>query len=217
MESTTNEPQARLHLVSGNTDITAQTKLNLIPLTEIISRIRKGTYKSAIARIRTLAAQGETDEANKLKKNLPYFVFGVVEGSRKAENVVQANGIILDFDHVSDIESFKKQAAERIPNAKYVFQSPTDGVKVLIPFRLPVSDRALYKQLWELLAEEAENQMGIKPDPTHDMCRACFVSWDTELITTQNEQLEWSFGGRRYRRMPIRLYGALRKALVHPQ
>ena len=201
METTPTTKQAtanseNLHLVSANSCITDQKKLNLVPLTEIISRIRKGTYQAAIQRIRTLAAQGETDEANRLKKNLPYFVFGVVEGSRKAENVVQANGIILDFDHVSDIEEFKKQAAEKIPNAKYVFRSPTDGVKVLIPFRIPVTDRVLYKRLWDLLAEEAKQQMGLEPDPTHDMCRACFVSWDTELITTQNETFDVETWGK---------------------
>lgn len=184
---------SKLEMVSGSNDITRQAKLAVVPLAIVMDKIKAGKYQEKVARIRDLYARGEVEAANKLKKTLSYFVYGIVNGSRKAENVVQANGIILDFDHVGEIEAFKRKAAENIPGAKYVFRSPNDGVKVLIPFSVPIADPLAYRKIWEFVAEEAENQMGIKPDPTHDMCRACFVSWDKELIKTQNEALDVEF------------------------
>lgn len=176
--------------VSGSHDITQQIDMNLVPLTVVMDKIRKGSYRISIEKIREFAAKGDLISAAKWKKNLPYFVYGVIKGSRKAENVVQANGIVFDFDHVKDIEAFKKLAAEKIPGAKYVFRSPNDGVKVLVPFNVPVTEKKLYKFIWAALAQEAENLLGVKPDATADMCRACFVSWDKDLISTHNEPLD---------------------------
>jgi len=181
---------SKLEMVSGSDDITKQNKLAVVPLAIVMDKIKKGKYQEKVGRIRDLHARGELDAANKLKKTLSYIVYGIVDGVRKAENVVQANGIIFDFDHVADIEGFKQQAAQRIISAKYVFRSPVDGVKVLVPFSQPVCDRTQYRRIWEMMAQEIENQMGVAPDPTSDMCRACFVSWDPNLITTNNDPLE---------------------------
>ncbi|PKN72125.1 MAG: hypothetical protein CVU50_08255 [Candidatus Cloacimonetes bacterium HGW-Cloacimonetes-3] len=175
--------------VSAGHDI-AQPNLNLVPLTEVIKKIRNGNYRAAIEKIREFSAKDDSESVAKWKKNLPYFVYAVIKGTRKAENVVQANGIVLDFDHVADIEAFKQLAAEKIPGAKYVFRSPNDGVKVLVAFSRAVTEKNLYKEIWDALSQEAENLLGKKPDATADMCRACFVSWDKELISTHNEPLD---------------------------
>jgi hypothetical protein len=177
-------------MVSGSHDIGKQLNMNLVPITVMMDKIRKGSYRISIEKIREFSAKGDSENVAKWKKNLPYFVYGIIKGTRKAENVVQANGIVLDFDHVADIEAFKQLAAEKIPGAKYVFRSPNDGVKVLVAFSMPVTEKKLYKFIWDALAQEAENLLGVKPDATADMCRACFVSWDAELLTTHNEPLD---------------------------
>lgn len=172
----------QLHMVSTAPNITS-TSMELKPLTEIIESIRNGAYQTHINQIRNFAAKGDSDSLSKWKKNLPYFVYGILQGNRKAENVTQANGIVLDFDHVPDIEAFKQKAAEKLPGTRYVFRSPNDGVKVLVAFTKPVSDHKQYKRIWDSLVQEAENHLGIKPDATSDISRACFVSWDENLLT----------------------------------
>ncbi|MCK9309435.1 MAG: DUF3987 domain-containing protein [Candidatus Cloacimonetes bacterium] len=179
----------KLGLVSVGFAI-AKPEVVLKPLVDVMSRIKNGSYKAMVKQIRDYAANGDNANVAKWKKNLPYFVYGVVNGTRKAENVQQCNGIVLDFDHVEDIEAFKLKAVEMIPGAKYIFRSPNDGVKVLVAFAKPVAEPKLYKLIWDSLAQEAENLMGKKPDATADMSRACFVSWDEELICTQNEALD---------------------------
>ena len=180
----------QLYMVSVNNDICSQSDMKLVPLTEVINRIKKGTYKDAIREIRLKAAQGRPEEVSTRKKSLPYFVYGVVKGARKADHVEQANGIIFDFDHVAEIEDLKNQAATRIPGAKYLFRSPNDGVKVMIAFNEPVRDMNSYKLIWDAMAQEAENAVGIKPDATPDPCRACFMSWDENLLITDNSPLD---------------------------
>ncbi|MDD2230357.1 MAG: DUF3987 domain-containing protein, partial [Candidatus Cloacimonetes bacterium] len=179
----------KLGLVSCGYDI-AKTVMEPKPLAEVMAKIQNGSYRAAVEKIRQFSANNDTASVAKWKKNLPYFVYGVVNGTRKAENVSQANGIVLDFDHVEDIEAFKQKAVEMIPGAKYIFRSPNDGVKVLVAFAKPVAEPKLYKLIWDSLAQEASNLLGKKPDATADMCRACFVSWDAALICTENEALD---------------------------
>ena len=215
MGSSQNENYAnQLELVSVSHDITQQTDMNLVPLAEVINKIRKGIYKIPVRKIREFAAKGDAEMVAKLKKNLPYFVLSIIKGNRRAENVSQANGIVFDFDHVKDIEAFKKLAATKIPGAKYVFRSPNDGVKVLVQFSRAVTEKKLYKFIWDALAQEAENLLGVKPDATADMCRACFVSYDADLISTHNEPLDVEMFrqgcGDRGRGVPITGHPSLR-------
>ncbi len=172
----------QLELVSVSNDITQQTNMSLVPLSEVMKHIQMGSYRAAVEKIREFAAKNDRESLSRWKKNLPYFVCGILKGSRKENNVIQVNGIVFDFDHVADIEAFKDLAAERIPGARYIFRSPNDGVKVIVSFSRPVTERKLYKVIWEMLAQEAQNQLGHRPDATADMCRACFVSWDENLI-----------------------------------
>lgn len=181
---------SKLEMVSGSHNITSQDKMAVVRLELVMDKIKMGKYQEKVTKIRDLYARGETEAANKLKRTLSYIVYGIVDGPRKADNVVQANGIIFDFDHVADIEAFKQQAAKRIIGALYIFRSPVDGVKVLVPFSKPVCDRTMYRLIWDAMAQEIENQMGVAPDATSDMCRACFVSWDPLLICTHNDPID---------------------------
>lgn len=179
-----------LDKVSGNSCISQKADLNVVPLEAVLRKIKSGAYQASIENIRKLNERGDKEAATKAKKNLSYFVYGIVKGPRKAENVIQANGIVFDFDDIEDTEAFKQEAAQKIPCAKYLFRSPGNGVKVLVPFSKPVSDRSQYKLIWDNLAEEIEHQMKVKPDATADICRACFVSWDPFLLITANEPLD---------------------------
>ena len=61
------------------------------------------------------------------------------------------NGLIIDIDDVADIEEGKKEL-EALPCARYIFRSPYNGIKVIIPFNRPVTDKDTYMTLWKYCA-----------------------------------------------------------------
>ena len=121
-----------------------------------------------------------------MKLRLPYFVYGVL-GPRSEENVRQVNGIVFDFDRVGDFTAAKQKLMDAAPWFRWLFRSPVDGLKLMVPFSRPVTDNAEYTRIWKLLKAEIEAKSGLKADNTPDLCRACFLSWDDDVITCPEE------------------------------
>ena len=168
-----------LRIVSLGSRITRPEKLVRIPLQTIIANIQNGTYRALLEPLR---AESDPEKRAGLKRKLPYFVFAVFDGSRAESNVLQANGIVFDLDGVPDIRETKARISEGFPWARYIFRSPVNGLKVLVQFSRPVTDKALYTAIWKRLKAELEAAAGMEADNTPDMCRACFVSMDPDLI-----------------------------------
>ncbi len=169
-----------LRIVSLGSRITRPEKLVRIPLQTIIANIQNGTYRALLEPLR---AESDPEKRAGLKRKLPYFVFAVFDGSRAESNVLQANGIVFDLDGVPDIRETKARISEGFPWARYIFRSPVNGLKVLVQFSRPVTDKALYTAIWKHLKAELAAAAGMEADNTPDMCRACFVSMDPDLVS----------------------------------
>ena len=129
-------------------------------LDEIINVIKSDQHK---AEIETIRNTDNVEERKALKTKLPYFIYGIVKGKRCDDNVVQMNGLIIDIDDVTDIDEGKKEL-EALPCARYIFRSPSNGIKVIIPFNRPVTDKDTYMTLWKYCALNIRDLIGTEPD-----------------------------------------------------
>ncbi len=175
--SATAQPQTVC--VSLGTDIRKPQELTEWPLSDIMFRIQSGTYRAAIEKIRK---QENPEQAKQLKLNLPYFIMGKLKGKRCEENVTESSGLVLDFDNVADAEILAQSLKAEIPYVRYAFLSPRNGIKAVVLFSSPVKDAAQYARIWNRLIWEIEQQTGYKADNTPDRSRACFVSYDPNLV-----------------------------------
>lgn len=167
-------------LATFGASVSRPEALELLPLPNLMARMQAGEWRKAIEALRK---QSNPKLQKEMKQRLPYFVYGVVEGRREEANVRQANGIVFDLDHLSDeeIARIKDLLPAKFPFARWIFRSPVDGLKIVVPFERPVAGKAHYAFVWEILAEELACASGHQPDNTPDLCRACFVSWDEDF------------------------------------
>ncbi|HQP26634.1 MAG TPA: BT4734/BF3469 family protein, partial [Candidatus Syntrophosphaera sp.] len=177
----TNNP---LNLITFGKSVTRPEALETMPAAKLMAMLQNGRWRKPIEAIR-----GEKNPTlqKEMKLRLPYFVYGVLEGPRSEENVRQVNGIVFDFDRVGDFTAAKQKLMDAAPWFRWLFRSPVDGLKLMVPFSRPVTDKAEYTRIWKLLKAEIEAKSGLKADNTPDLCRACFLSWDDDVITCPEE------------------------------
>ncbi|MCB5285481.1 MAG: DUF3987 domain-containing protein [Candidatus Cloacimonetes bacterium] len=189
MEQTQINP---LNLITFGKSITRPEAIETMPAVNLMAMLQAGQWRKPIEAIRK---EKNPILQKEMKLRLPYFVYGVLEGSRSEENVRQVNGIVFDFDHVGEIIPAKQKLMGAAPWFRWLFRSPVDGLKLMIPFSRPVTDKAEYLLIWNLLKAEIEAKSGFQADNTPDLCRACFLSWDDDVITCPEEWLldldEW--------------------------
>ncbi len=173
------------NLVTFGASITRPEALKTMPIQNLMAQMQSGNWRKQIEAIR---AEKNPKLRSELKQRLPYFIYGVVEGKRLDENVRQLNGIVFDFDHLPNIDAFKETVLLNVPWARWIFRSPVDGLKVVIPFSREVFDRKEYSAVWYYLRKELKERTGIEPDNTPDLCRACFVSWDDDFIAVNGAE-----------------------------
>ena len=189
MEQTQINP---LQLVTFGKSITRPEAIETIPAVNLMAMLQNGQWRKPIEAIRK---EKNPKLQKEMKLRLPYFVYGALEGARSEENVRQVNGIVFDFDHVGDFSAAKIRIGDAAPWFRWLFRSPVDGLKLMIPFSRPVTDKAEYLLIWNLLKAEIEAKSGFKADNTPDLCRACFLSWDDDVLTCpedwQTDLDEW--------------------------
>ena len=103
------------------------------------------------------------------------------EGKKCDDNVIQMNGLVMDPDNVPDLPECK-EALKALPGARYIFRSPYNGIKVIIPFNQPVSDKNTYLILRECCSANIRDLTGIEPDKPSGWSQACFLSYDPNVI-----------------------------------
>lgn len=155
-----------------------------IQIEDVISYLKYGKHpdlslSEAINKIRT---EPNPEIACNLKQGLPFFTGSYYEGRRKNSNVQYALYAIIDLDHVQDIMGVKKQVMDNLTFALCAFQSVNDGVKIIIKLDPPIISEARYRYGYKLLKEKVNEITGLIPDSTPDWARACFYSYDPELL-----------------------------------
>jgi hypothetical protein len=115
------------------------------PLGVVLDRIKNGTSKEIIKRIR---AERVKDKRQELKKGLPAICFSGEFTKRNDNALVQHSGIIcLDFDGYKSKQELQEEK-EKMTKDKYVlsvFVSPSgNGIKVLIKTPMDVENHVNY-------------------------------------------------------------------------
>lgn len=141
-------------------------------LENALERIQSGASREKVEEIRK---QANKERADKLKQNLPCFLFSGEFGSREDSSLKKHNGfLIADFDNVEDL---RNKQTEIISN-DFVYAcwiSPRgNGIKALIRIADPSKHREHFTALRELMPEI--DKSGINE------ARVCYESYDPEIF-----------------------------------
>jgi hypothetical protein len=184
MEKTLMKQSHDKDVITYGSSISCPEKLAHRPIGKLMEHMKNGGWKDEIEAIR---AEEDFQRQKEMKLHLPWFAYAVIEGKRAEDNVKQANGIVFDFDDVADDDLFKIRGL-MVPWIRWMFRSPIGGVKAVVPFSRPVTDKEEYTRIWNHLREEAEGRVGFAADNTPDMSRACFVSWDEDFVESPHAE-----------------------------
>lgn len=143
----------------------------VIDVEKALNRIKNGDSKEQIEKLRS---EFDPSKQDSLKKSLPCVVFsGVFEARRDDQVTEYSNLMILDFDHIDNIEELKEKL-RNFESSVAVWVSPRgEGLKALIR----IADGTKHKEHFRALEK-------IFPDidPSgKNISRACFESYDPEI------------------------------------
>lgn len=161
--------------------------LHPITVEEMYSRIQrpKAEFQDRIQQLRAVRILDEK-MYRELKKGLPYFVCGSFHPAvRRRENFAAITQFVLDLDHLSQGQHDQYALAQRLsalPQVELCFVSPGgDGLKLMFRLSEPCRDSAQFSAFYKVFAHRFAVQQqleGVVDLATHDVTRACFVSYD---------------------------------------
>jgi len=167
-----------LHSIGSNMNVTIFESIrdpnspNKVNLYTALNRIKTGSSEQRITKVRG----GDKQEKN----NLPVVCFSGEFLSRKDDDLVEHSGlIILDFDHVIDVDGTKKKLALD-QHILSVWVSPSgDGLKALVRITNPERHRDHFRALRYYFDE----QYHLEVDKSGaNESRACYESYDPDII-----------------------------------
>lgn len=151
-----------------------------------IERIRNGKNRELIEYIRSIP---DRNDRNKVKAQLPSYLFQGIFEHRSKQGIQQFTGLIaLDFDHIGTMEQvkeFKEQIIE-VPFTYLAFISPSgDGLKVF--FKVDENDIENYVNYFNAI----ENYFSSEYFDTSvkDFSRVCFESYDPDIFYNPDAQI----------------------------
>lgn len=149
------------------------TGKEFIEAADALARIKNGTSKELIEKIRTIKNK---DARNELKKKLPCFCFGGKFDARKKDHLIEKSGlIVLDFDSVTNLEEFKTTLSND-PYTFACFISPSgNGLKAIIK----VDPNGNHEKQYDALKQKYPTADA----SGRDISRVCFSSYDPDLYS----------------------------------
>ena len=159
------------------------TPVENISLIILSNWIASDKYKAPVEEIRDLIAQGNAEEAQAKKQQLPAFTpSATFKEKRLLPNMEQYSGFVhLDFDKLTPEQlNAAFQIIAAIPYTFICFISPSgNGLKVFIEVNTGAEHHdTAYLQVMQYY----ENATGLKADEKcKDITRLCFVSHDPQL------------------------------------
>ena len=161
------------------------------PISAILLDIKNGIYKEEVNKIREQFLCGNIDVANELKKQLLSFTpSGTFDDGRSKDKLEAYNQlIILDIDKVETEKLAEiKSIAKNIPYTFAHFVSPSGkGIKIIVATN---SDAVNHKLAYSQIAAYYERALNVNIDSSgSDICRLCFVSYDSDCFINDNNTL----------------------------
>lgn len=176
-------------LTAGSKIHQPQTYAHL-PIEDVIDVIANGRYHDQNLKDIIMAIRRESPKevASSLKRSLPFFTGSFYETSRSNANVSYAAYAIMDLDHVKDIPAVKKRVMDKLTYAYCAFQSVIDGVKIIVSLDPVNTEISLFRFIYEELRQKVYSITGVMPDTTSDWARACFFSYDPDILVNTDCQ-----------------------------
>jgi len=157
-----------------------------IPVEKAFSRIKNGSSKKLLEKIR---AVNDKDEKNKLKQLLPCYLFAGTFSARKDNSLIEHSGLIaLDFDGFPDKETFQtwRDTLTADQYTMAVFTSPSgDGLKSIV--KIPKCDRDEHKLYFTALEKYFDCEYF--DTSCKNISRACYESFDPEIFVNYESKL----------------------------
>ncbi|MDM1543636.1 virulence-associated E family protein [Empedobacter sp. 189-2] len=165
--------------------------INTVPIEQIVTEIKEGTYKSQILYLRKSLEQGKMEPYEKAKKSLLAFTpSATFKGGRKLDYLQYYNQIIvLDIDKVekNKLAEIKLKATE-LSTTFVAFISPSNnGLKLFIKVS---TNQDEHKNTYNIVKEFYEKELEIEIDKSgKDITRLCFYSYDPEIFFNPNADI----------------------------
>jgi hypothetical protein len=151
----------------------------VFPIVKILAAIKKGKWENLILEIRNTY---QKSEVKRLKELLPAVTFSGIFDERKDDACVYYSHLMtVDIDKLkySQVVILK----EKLRKNKYVFaffESPSKGLKVLIPVDSPPEKHKT--DAFETVESMFKEMYGVEIDPSgKNLSRLCYVSYDPDL------------------------------------
>ncbi|MBW1619858.1 VapE domain-containing protein [Empedobacter falsenii] len=165
--------------------------INTVPIEQIVTEIKEGTYKSQILYLRKSLEQGKMEPYEKAKKSLIAFTpSATFKGGRKLDYLQNYNQIIvLDIDKVEKNKLAEiKQKAIELSTTFVAFISPSNnGLKLFIKVS---TNQEEHKITYNNVKEFYEKELEIEIDKSgKDITRLCFYSYDPEIYFNPNAEV----------------------------
>ena len=157
-----------------------------IPVEKAFSRIKNGSSKTILEKIRSVK---DKEEKNKLKQQLPCYLFAGTFSARNDNSIVEHSGLIaLDFDGFPDDKTFKHWRKKLIKDehTMSVFTSPSgDGLKSIV--KIPKCDRDEHKLYFTALEKHFDCEYF--DTSCKNISRACYESYDSNIFINYESKL----------------------------
>jgi hypothetical protein len=163
------------------------------PFSSVMDWIKNGDYKKEVEFVQSVP---DSDEAakRKAKEQVPYFTASGTFDYVKKDNLKKHSGrIILDLDHVKDIE-FVKEELSRDQYTEYCFISVSGGGLAVVVKIDPNNHSDAFKDCAEYYNNKYNPQRWTedgKPFDTalKDVSRARFMSYDPNIYSNPNSKV----------------------------
>lgn len=151
-----------------------------ITLGKLYQLIKSDTYKQQTIKLRSIA---DKDQARMYKaKEFDYVTFsGTFSKRNDAALIIHSGLLTIDFDHISDILSLKKQLLnDRYFETELMFISPSGkGLKWIIPINIT---RATHQDYFQAVSAYIKHTYKLEVDKSgKDLSRACFLPYDQKV------------------------------------
>jgi len=145
---------------------------------QIVKRIRNGKDEKLVNQVVSSENPGEA------KKQLPVICWSGIFSSRSNDGLDTHSGLIcLDFDHVDNLQEFRKEIEEdKFTHVSFISPSGT-GLKVVV--KIPPSAET-HKRSALALQDYFDSEYF---DLQHDVARACFSSFDPEIYYNPDSRM----------------------------
>jgi len=172
-----------IQIYNGVTDKTG----DVITVESALNRIKNGTYKQEIERLRN---EPDKTKRDTLKKKLPAVTWSGTFGQRNAKNLLEYSNIIcIDIDKLSESELLRIDDILSINDFVYAyFVSPSgNGFKILFKTSVPYLPYTQHQKIFICIENYFKNNFDIEVDTSgKDVNRLCFLSYDEHLYINEN-------------------------------